>query len=326
MPQELFRFSKLRRALLAMSCVAAAAPAWAQTAVPAVPAGPAAQLPAVAAAPAASAARTVALISAIGDRITIVRQRPSVGSHMEPYTRREIKFDPRLLNRMVLSGLDQGLAQTEPDSQRVLLDWLPEGAEAAQIDDARRMQREARIEALLIEHLRAVPARQQWDEIIAVLPKWTMPSVKGMGEKLAGIGIYVQPLRRQALEDLGTGELSVSAITPDGDHVTLDPNTGEKEASSIFVAVYMYMQTLTLDAKTLEVKKRELRRDNIKYFDPKSPANDVGRMFDNRFLLGAVAQIAERSAQRAITGDVNVSPARKLAEPAAAAPGASSPR
>lgn len=301
---------RLAQAMAAVCVLAGASAARAQTTEPAAAVG------AAAAAATTAPGRTVALISTIGDRITVVRQRPGVGSHMEPYTRRELKFDARLLNRLVLKGLDQGLAEAEPETQRVLLDWLPEGEIAAQIDDARRLQRESLIETLLIEHLRGMPERQQWDEIVAVLPKWTMPSVKGMGEKLAGIGIYIQPLRRQSLEDFGDGELNVSAITPDGDHVTLDPNSGDKSASSIFVAVYTYMQTLTLDAKTLSVKKRELRQDNVKYFDPKSPANDVGRMFDNRFLIGAVAQIAERSAQRAMTGDVIVSPARKLEAPA----------
>lgn len=264
--------------------------------------------------------RTVAVISAIGDRITIVRQREQTGTHLAPYTRKEVRLDPVTLNRLVLDGIDEGFNQSEPQTRRVLLDWLPPEEAMAYVDEKRYVQREERLEALLIEHLRAVPERSQWDEIVAVLPKWHMSSVKGMGERLAGIGIYIQPLARErytGLESSGNGDLSLQAEgQADGDYQTIDPKTGEKGASSVFVAVYMYFQTVTLDARTLAVKKREVRRDSVRYHDPNSTAINIGRMFDSGFLSQALSNVVQRSSERAVTGDVIVSPARKLEAPA----------
>ena len=85
----------------------------------------------------------------------------------------------------------------------------------------------------------------------------------------------------------------------------------------LFVAVFMYFQTVTLDARTLTVKKREVRRDSVRYHDPNSTAINIGRMFDSGFLSQALSSVVQRSSERAVTGDVTVSPARKLEAPAA---------
>jgi len=270
---------------------------------------------------AAQRPRTVAVIAAIGDRVTFVRHRRQTGSNLPPYSRSEKRVNPLALNRLVLDGIDDGFAQTEPQTRRVLLDWLPPPAAMNHVDEKRYVEREERLEALLIEHLRQLPERAQWDEIVAVLPKWHMPSVKGMGERLAGIGFYVQPLARERHsnmeDDAGTPGVPFDEDV-EGDYQTIDPTTGEKGSSSVFVAVFMYFQTVTLDARTLAVKKREARRDSVRYHDPKSTSVDVGRMFDSGFLAQALSGVVQRSAERAITGDVSVGPARALHAPSKA--------
>ena len=168
--------------------------------------------------------------------------------------------------------------------------------------------------------LRTLPEREQWDEIVAVLPKWYYTGVKGMGDKLAGVGIYIQPLASEVPDDLGgtEGMQSMSMVsTNNGDHdtATVDPKTGEKGNNSTFVAMFMYMQKITFDAKTLAVKSREVRRDNVKYYDPNSDALDVGKMFNTAVLAKGLSEVVEKSARKAITGNVIVSDLKEVPQP-----------
>ena len=66
---------------------------------------------------------TIALVAAVGDQMTIVRQEQSVGTHMQPYKRKTLPVNGQVLNLSVLRGLDQALAAEEPDSRRVFLRW-----------------------------------------------------------------------------------------------------------------------------------------------------------------------------------------------------------
>lgn len=270
--------------------------------------------------PADPAPKKVALIAAIGDRISIVRQKRQVGSHLEPYTRQHAQVDPQPLNNLVLKGLDDGFAQSAPDTQRIFLRWTPPAEEQRYLADGMNLAREQRMESMLVAHLRTLPEREQWDEIVAVLPKWYYTGVKGMGDKLAGVGIYIQPLASEVPDDLGgtEGMQSMSMVsTNNGDHdtATVDPKTGEKGNNSTFVAMFMYMQKITFDAKTLAVKSREVRRDNVKYYDPNSDALDVGKMFDTAVLAKGLSEVVEKSARKAITGNVIVSDLKEVPQP-----------
>lgn len=274
--------------------------------------------------------KTVALIAAIGDRISIVRQNRQVGSHLEPFRRKDLKVDPLPLNNLVLKAMDDGFAVSSPETKRVFLRWTPPPEDERLLSEEKNLAREQRMESLLLAHLASLPERQQWDEIVAVLPKWYFGGVKGMGTKLSGVGIYVQPLASEVPDDLkgmtdGTGGTPVmTAQSGDKDTTTVNPVTGEKGESSVFVAMFMYMQKITLDAKTLVVKSREVRRDNIKYYDPNSNATDVGKMFDNGVLLKGLTEVVEKAAKKSVTGNVVVGELKEVT-PAPAQP-ASAPR
>lgn len=67
----------------------------------------------------------VALIAAIGDQLSIVRQKQSVGTHIEPFSRRSLPIKGPALNMAMLQGLNRGVAEEEPQAERVLLSWTP---------------------------------------------------------------------------------------------------------------------------------------------------------------------------------------------------------
>lgn len=278
-------------------------------------------LPLLCAADRAPAPQTVALVAAIGDRIDFVRQRESVGSHLEPYTRKTLQVSNQALNYAVLRGLDKAMSEEEPDTQRVLLQWtMPEDV-YAKLSQARGAARQTLVLEALTAHLRALPQRMNWDRIEVVIPAYTYAQMKGMGTKLAGIGVYVQPLKSQKFDAGDLSEDDVALTDADGDYTTVNPRTGEKANSSVYMAPYMYFERLTFDAKTLALLKRQRFFDNTKYADPESTALDVSAQMSPTELMGKLVESVERSAYksvRQITSEVKVTAPRPVS--AASAP------
>ena len=252
------------------------------------------------AAPAAQP-ETVVLLAAIGDRIDVVRQRPQTDSHVEPYTRETLQVPNQLLNYAVLRGLDRALTEEEPDARHVLLQWTMPADLAGKLEKISGSQRQELVQAALIEHLRQLPERQGWDRIEVIVPAYTYLELRGMGTKLNGIGIYIQPLAHQ---DINTDTMAtngdVSTSASNGDLRTLNPHTGEIGHSSVYVAPYMYFERLTFSARTLELIKRQRFFDNTKYADPMSTAVDVGNQMTPQEKLGKLVESVERSAYRSI--------------------------
>ena len=264
--------------------------------------------------------RTVALLAAIGDRIDIVRQREQVGSHLEPYTRKTLQVSSQALNYAVLRGLDRAMSEEEPDTQRVLLQWtMPEDV-YAKVSEAIGPERQALVMDALIPHLRGLPQRNDWSRIEVVIPAYTFLQLKGLGTKLAGIGVYVQPLKNQRIELDGLGDMNLSDAA--GDYRTINPRTGETGNSSVYMAPYMYFERLSFDAKTLALLKRQRFFDNTKYADPQSTALDVSPQMTTGELLLKLAESVERSAYRSIRetkGEVTSTVPRPVIAPASAA-------
>jgi len=267
----------------------------------------------------------VALLAAVGDQIDVVRQRASVGSHMEPFRRKSMPINGQALNYAVLRGLDRAIAEEEPQAQRVLLRWTAPPDTTQALQDSASKSREAIVQDALLHYLRTLPERAQWDRIEAIVPSYFFSEIKGMGRKLSGIGIYVQPLANTRFDFDENGEMSEavgqSAGDGDGDHRTIDPNTGTVGRSATFIAPYMYFQRITLDARTLEVIGRKRQFDNTKYADPNSTALDVGDQMPVRQMFEKLLQVVERSAYQSVRGvrsEVKVTV--PVAVPAASAP------
>ena len=79
-----------------------------------------------------------------------------------------------------------------------------------------------------------------------VVPKWLMSGRQGIGGKLTGIGVYVQPL--------GEGMDKERRFVDD----VVEDTAREQVRSRRFMAPYFYVQVTTLDAKTLKVIKERI--------------------------------------------------------------------
>jgi hypothetical protein len=275
--------------------------------------------------------QTVALLAAIGDRIEFVRQLKLSSGHIEPYKRQSMQVSGATLNYAVLRGLDKALTEEEPGAQHVLLQWTMPADVADKLAKARGGERQDVVLAALTEHLNSLPERQNWDRIEVIVPAYTYLEMQGIGTKLSGIGVYVQPLARQDF-DLngmtdGTAAGAIIMSETEGDFRTVNPRTGVMAHSSTYVAPYMYFERLTYDAKSMALLKRERHFDNTKYADLDSTALDVGSQMTSAELMGKLVESVERSAYksiRQITGEVTVSEP-KLAPAPSSAP-ASRPR
>ncbi|MCH7342021.1 hypothetical protein LZ017_01295 [Pelomonas sp. CA6] len=270
--------------------------------------------------PTAGTPPVIALVAAVGDRLTIVRQRSSTGTHMEPFSRAIVPIDSQALNFAALRGLQRAVQEEEPGASVALLSWNPTEAINQKINALRGPQRDDALLEALREHLGGMPERAGWSRIEAILPRYFMPEMKGMGSKLQGVGIYVQPLERgldpgQELETPG-GNISLS---DNGGSRTLNPRTGEVVRAVTYVAPYIYFQRLTLDAKTLQVLARKNQYDNTKYHDPESTARDPMKHLELADLLQRVIDMTERSAYVSVRGKQSVEVSAPTVLPAASA-------
>lgn len=241
--------------------------------------------------PATAAPRTIALVAAVGDQFTRVRQKQQVGSHLENFTRDVVQMPDQSLNMAVLRGLDKAVAADEPNSRRVLLALTVE----PEAEKVLPVERELRTLAKLTQALKDMPQRQEWDEIIAVTPKWLLSERQGMGGKLSGIGLYVQPLENNLRS------ITSSSLQTSGSQQNVETPDREDTKSSVYVAPYFYVIVTTFDAKTMRVIKSESRHDYRKMYDPKSTAIDVEKSFSPEQMAEAVSDFVETSTLRAVS-------------------------
>lgn len=251
-----------------------------------------------------SAPKTFALVAAVGDQFQYVRQKESVGSHLEPYIRHNMHVPDNTLNHAVLRGLDRALAADFPDSERVFLAMRSDFTAEGVLPQDREAETMRRVMAMLEKN----PARKDWDQIIVVTPKWLMSERQGMGAKLSGIGMYVQPLG--ALSDVADEKMGDTVENPDRTSTT----------SRTFVAPFFYVQVTTLDAKTLKTLRSESRYDFRKVVNKESAALDVEYGFTPEQLASTLTRFVETSALRAVndkvgTGTVQVGPVKTLPAP-----------
>lgn len=260
----------------------------------AIPAAATASAAADAAAEPVAKVMTYALVSAVGDQLNIVRQKQSVGSNMiDNTTRKTLKIDGNVLNGAVLRGLDKEIQARDPKSNRIFLRLNPD-----EVKNVIASDREEAIISKLVSALEKNPDRKNWDRIIAVTPAWVLSERKGMGSKLQGIGIYIQPLGQGSLEDTGTDGATTS-VNPDSGEDTITPDGKPGKTSYQYVAPYFYTQTWVFDAKTMELIAKESRFDFQKIYDPKSTALDVGAQMPLEQLFGNLTTFVENASARA---------------------------
>jgi hypothetical protein len=243
---------------------------------------------------------TYALISAVGDRFTYVTQKQSVGSNMiDNFTRRVVKIEGNVLNSAVLRGLDQALAQSEPNSVRVFM-----SLEAAEMENVLPQDREAIAIGKIVTALEKMPQRKDWDKIIVVTPKYMQSEYSGMGSKLSGLGVYVQPLYSAKIDGIGADSTNGLEVSESTGSDTRAPD-GSKTKSQRYVAPFSYIQKWVLDAKTLKVLEKDARHDFSKLFDKQSTAINVAQSIPDDVLAERILMLAERSAASSMGADLS---------------------
>ena len=270
------------------------------------------------AAPAQEAARpaqTIALISTLGDQLSIVKQRGKRARSVDDFSRRTVQVDPQLLNMAVLRGLDNALAAEEPASRRIMLRWSAHPALAEQLKAASFEARDALVLDALRERLAQIPQRADWDRIEAILPRYTWDTREGMPNRLGGIGIYVKPTGNQweLLDEDGIDRRQDQA---DPDRTTTDPRTGEQHKDKAYVAPFIAFERVTLDARTLAVIARKPQFTHTKYSDPKSRSIDVIEQVSPAEIVTQLHQLVEQAAYRSVRGAVEVGPVKPVPKPA----------
>jgi hypothetical protein len=258
-----------------------------------------------------------ALVSAVGGDLTFVRQREQVGSNrVDTFNRLTVQIPDASLDSAVLRGLAKVLRSNEPDAVIHYMRLNPK-----ELEGLRPQQKGAVAIGKLAKAFDGMPERQGWDKIVIITPGYLLPGHRGMGSKLGGLGVYVQPLYSATenavgpigggVEDLAPSGVSAeeSAVTPDGDYTP----------AKRYVAPYFYTKLWILDAKTLTVLDFDERYDFQKIYDPKWTATDVQRNFSPEQMGEAVQAFVERSAARSLreaVGTVTVSEPKPVAEPA----------
>jgi hypothetical protein len=253
--------------------------------------------------------KVYALVSAIGSEITWVRQRKQTGSHLPPYARFRLQVPDASVDSAVLRGLDRAVAAEDPDSKRLYFRLSPE-----QATGVLPYKRGEVLSGKVVAAMEGMAERKDWDRIIIVAPRYVPGAREGMGEKLHGIGVYIQPLGRKVAGNMGDSEIEMAA-DPD----TVSPS-GESSTSYRYVAPYFYAQLWVLDAKTMKVLETNERFDFQRIYDPSSTAISIDKNIPLEVLAPMVEKFVERASARALnnsTGEVIikepriVDPARK---------------
>ncbi len=235
--------------------------------------------------------KVYALISAVGDQFTYVTQKQSVGSNiLDNYRRDVVKVPNNALNVSILKGLDRAIEQRDPGSTRILATL-----NALEMDGVKPIDREKVAMQKLLANLEKMPQRMEWDTIIVVTPKFQFSGRKGMGTKLEGIGIYVQPLESGSL-----GNDDGSEILGSEGEETITPDGKQGKRSARFVAPYNYTQTWVFDAKTLKVLETSARYEFQRVYDQNSTAIDVAKSVPLEKMAEILSNFVERSVARGV--------------------------
>lgn len=239
-----------------------------------------------------------ALVSAVGDQFSLVRQKPQVGTNLIDHFERYMQKIPGdALNVAVLRGLDRVVAESDPAIKRV---YVTLGA--AEMEGVAPQERERVAIGKVISALAQRPERVQWTRIIAVTPRYLFSEREGLGTKLQGIGVYVQPLGSASLgrpdgpDAIGPGGMDPDTVTPDGN----------ASRSRRFIAPFFYTRIWVLDAKTFEIISSDERYDFRRIYDPKWTANNIEANLSAEELAATVETFVERSSAKALREAIGV--------------------
>jgi hypothetical protein len=228
--------------------------------------------------------------------------------------REAYRIDGNTLNRLVLQGLDRAVASLDPDSRRLYLSMDP-------VWDTRyRRGRRDNLPDSVLAEIRKMD-RSGWDRLLVAVPAQRVEDGAGLGKRMQGLGIYVQPLCQS---DTGWGGRIGSC--ENGFRPVSGPEAhtpkGENLAASTFVAPYSFIEVWVLDPRTLEVIDRTTQYTHRKLADDSGHVTGILAGFHDDFLATQIVQVVQSAARDAVEdaglrGKVQVhekgpvSPARK---------------
>ena len=256
---------------------------------------------------AAQSPKSIAVLAASGDQFQYVRRKAAAASRIEPFVRQWVTMPGNVLNMMVLRGMNRALTGQYPDAALTLLTLMPTPEDRAVLPQ----QRESYTMKRVMDYLTPLPERSKWDQIFVVTPKWLMDERKGMGTRLSGIGLFVQPVASNLDEAMEVGAL-------DDDVRDVTSAEFKKPRSGTYVAPFFYMQVTVLDAKTLAVIRHEARYDFRKIINSESVALDVEKSLTPQQLVSEIERFVENAARRMIVdkeGTVDIGTVRVLPAP-----------
>ena len=289
---------------LSLACAGVHGQGASEPAVPAVPVKP----------------KVYALVAAVGTTFHVAVEKRSTGSHLNPYRRKAIDAPGNVLNLVVLQALDKEIAKVRPDGQRIYFS-LP----AAGMDGVSAGERDDVAIAKVVEELRKMPQRADWERIVVATPAYKAFGMDGIADKLQGLGISMHPLASDQLSMFFDQPFNVDSLhgaevmTPDG----------KTARTHVYLAPYSYLAIWVLDPGTLAVLDKQVRLDNQKLADPRSGTFDLVEGVGKEFVARQIVNLIGRSVHEAVAhtelagrADVHdvreVKPAKPGNEPGAA--------
>lgn len=260
---------------------------------------------------AAAPSQTIAIVSTLGEQLSVVKQRGKRARGVDAFLRRTLQVDPQALNMAVLRGLDSALAAEEPDSRRVVLRWSTNPGLAEQLKNLSFEARDALVLDTLREQLAQLPQRAEWDRIEAILPRYAWESREGMPNRLGGIGIYVKPTGNQ-WKLLDEDFIDRTKEYEDSARTTINPHTGEQQVDKAYVAPFISFERVTLDAKTLAILARKPQFSHTKFSDPNSRSIDVIEQVPPAMIVTQLQTLVEQAVYRSVRGAVDIGPVKPV--------------
>jgi len=203
--------------------------------------------------------KTYAVVSMLGDRLSFVTRKFSMGSRTDHYDRRTEPFQNDAIAKLVLQTVSAAVVAVAPGARTELLELtLP----PAQGDD--RASREDPL-ALASQTLKNMVAGRGWDFIVLVGPRREPDPPAQMGPNLEGVGFYVDP---------GTPRGRPPSTTSDG-YIRSDR----------FISTFVSAQLWLLDAKTLDVLAAQPVYGFCRYASAKGDSLDPWHFFETEQLL-----------------------------------------
>jgi hypothetical protein len=241
------------------------------------------------------APKTIALVSAVGGQFQVVQARDATASRIDPFVRKQLTISSQVLNHAVLRGLDEAVAQVQPQSNRVLL-TVP----ALDVNGLGQADRAKAVASHLLKGLQALEQRKDWDYIIAVTPRYEQSATQNMGQRLWGMGTFIYPLESARVEVQNEDGVTESVdLDATEDVRTID---GKPARSQQYVAPYAYLRFTLYDSKTLAVIRSVDRLDARKTADPNCTAHHISDCFKPLDHAQMMLTLAERSASAGILG------------------------